>query len=122
MANQDVSIYEKLLTDVKIYIELQLDYMKLTTADKASSAVANLILAIMLVILLIFLFLYGNIFWAIALGWYFESYLIGFAAFTGGYFLLIIFLLLLWSPLRRAIRNRFVDALVDNDFSSPKKS
>ncbi|HNL06397.1 MAG TPA: hypothetical protein PKH93_02415, partial [Chitinophagales bacterium] len=79
-------------------------------------------LAVVLVLnLLIFLFLYGNIFWAIALGWYFESYLIGFAAFTVGYFLLIILLLLLWSPLRRFIRNRFVGALVDNDFSSPKK-
>lgn len=113
MSNDTSKIVERLSDDIKKYIELQIGYYRIMGLEKAAATTAFSIMAIVVSVLLFFTFIFANIFVAIILSYWLNSWTIGFGIFAGSYVIITLLLLLFWRRIQRFIYNRFVIAILE---------
>ena len=106
-------VVEKLSDDIKKYIELQISYYRISGLEKAAATTAFSIMAIVVSVLLFFTFIFANIFIAIILSYWLDSWTIGFGIFAGSYVFATLAIVLFWRRIQRFMYNRFVSAILE---------
>jgi hypothetical protein len=104
--------FEKIegLTDhVRSYVKTRIELAKLDIAEKISLVVGNLIAAMVVMILLLFILVFGSFAGAWALGEWLDSTALGFLIVAGFYSLLAI---IIWFARARFIRFPVMNAII----------
>lgn len=99
--------------DVKEYVNLRMQLMRLNVTEKISGALANFIAAGAAIILLIIFFVFASIGLAYWVGSLLENTALGFISVAGIYLLLAIIILLI----RNSIQPKLTDIFI-NDFTN----
>lgn len=118
MSNDTNQVVEKLSDDVKKYIELQVEYHRIGVLEKVAATTTFSIMAIIVSVLLFFTFIFANIYIAILLSYWLNSWTIGFGIFAGSYIVVTLFLILFWGKIQGFMYKRFTNAILeslDND-------
>ena len=105
---------EKIAEDIKKYVDLQLEYRRISGLEKAASSTTFIIYATTLLTVLFFFFIMANVWFAVFIAYFFDSMLLGFRIFMLLYVVSIVLLLLFHRPIRNFINNRFLAVLLDS--------
>ena len=105
---------EKIAADLKKYVDLQLEYRRISGLEKAASSTTFIIYATTLLTVLFFFFIMANVWFAVFIAYFFDSMLLGFTIFMLLYVVSIVWLLVFHRPIRNFINNRFLAVLLDS--------
>lgn len=125
MSKHSFSAAEQLVKDVQKYVELRLEYYRISGMEKAASTTSFIILSVIVILLAFFTFLFANIFVAVLIAHLFKSAPLGFGIFAGVYLLFTLFILLFWKRLKRFIDHQFfafiLESLDEDEDTNDKK-
>ncbi len=105
---------EELASAVKEYVDVRLDAVKLSVAEKTSAVVANVVAGLVVAVLLVFFLLFGSIALALLLGHWMGAWWLGFLTVAGLYLLLG---LITWLARGRLIRLPVMNAMIRQLFT-----
>lgn len=114
MSKDSFSATEQLVKDVQKYVELRLEYYRISGMEKAASTTSFIILSVIVILLAFFTFLFVNIFVAVLIAHMFKSAPMGFGIFAGVYFLFTLCILLFWKRIKRFIDNQFFAFILES--------
>ena len=114
MSNKSSNSLDILLQDVKKYVELRLEYYRISSMGNAASTTSFIIYTLALLILLFFSFIIANVWFAVFIAYMFNSMLLGFTIFIGLYLLAIIVLVAFHSRIISFINNRFLSKVLQS--------
>ena len=106
---------EELAGHVKEYVNLKVDAVKLTVAEKTSSLVANLAAGIVVAVMILFVVIFASIAGAIALSEWLANPWAGFLIVAGIYLLIGI---ITWAGRGRLIRFPVMNAIIQQLYSN----
>ena len=105
---------EKIIADIKKYVDLQMEYRRISGLEKAASSTTFIIYATTILTVLFFFFIMLNVWFAVFIAYFFDSMLLGFTIFMLLYVISIVLLLVFHRPIRNLINNRFLAILLDS--------
>ena len=105
---------EKIVADIKKYVDLQMEYRRISGLEKAASSTTFIIYATTILTVLFFFFIMLNVWFAVFIAYFFDSLLLGFTIFMLLYVISIVLLLVFHRPIRNLINNRFLAILLDS--------
>mgnify|MGYP006253742829 CR=1 FL=1 len=105
---------EKIVADIKKYVDLQMEYRRISGLEKAASSTTFIIYATTILTVLFFFFIMLNVWFAVFIAYFFDSMLLGFTIFMLLYVISIVLLLVFHRPIRNLINNRFLAILLDS--------
>lgn len=105
---------EELVDNVKEYVNNRIDQVKLSTAEKTSAVLANILAGIIVAVVFLFFFIFGSMALAFGLGAWIGKIWAGFAIVAGFHLLIGI---IVWSARGRLIRLPIMNALLRQLFS-----
>jgi len=114
LSKDSFPVAEQLVKDVQKYIELRLEYYRISGMEKAASTTSFIILAVIVVLLAFFTFIFANIFVAVLIAHLFKSAPLGFGIFAGVYLLFTVLILLFWNRIKRFIDHRFFAFILES--------
>ncbi|GEM_PF-2138528 len=114
LSTDNFSAAEKLVSDLHKYVELRLEYYRISGMEKAASTTSFILLAVIVILLLFFTFLFANIFVAVLIAHAFESLPLGFGIFAGSYLLFTLLIVLFWKRIKRFIDHRFFAFILES--------
>lgn len=102
-----------LIDDLKEYVNLKIQLLKLTVAEKAAHAMASLIATIVLILLAFVVLLFGSLAVAFLLGECLNSYAAGFGIVAGFYLLIALIILLTKKKIiEKPLMDKFISLLL----------
>jgi len=110
----NLSAAEQLIKDVHKYVELRLEYYRISGLEKAASTSSFILLSVIIILFLFFTFLFANIFVAILIAHVFQSLPLGFGIFAGSYLLFTLIIILFWKRIKRFIDHRFFAFILES--------
>lgn len=119
MSKESFPVAEQLIKDVQKYVELRLEYYRISGMEKAASTTSFIILAVIVTLLAFFTFLFANIFIAVFIAHVFQSAPLGFGIFAGAYLLFTLLILLFWKRIKRFIDHRFYAFILESIDEDP---
>ena len=120
MEKENTSLIENLVGDVKKYLDLKLDYYKLEGLEKTASVAAITIVLIILILTAFFGLIFFNVWLAVLLSHYFDSFVKGFSVFMGAYVILALIVIILFKPLSRMLFRLFTRIILNAVDSNEK--
>ncbi|MGB1205166.1 MAG: hypothetical protein ACPG5B_05940 [Chitinophagales bacterium] len=105
---------EKIVADIKKYVDLQMEYRRISGLEKAASSTTFIIYATTVLTVLFFFFIMANVWFAVFIAYFFDSLLLGFTIFMLLYLVSIVLMLVFHRPIRNLINNRFLAVLLDS--------
>ncbi|QQS30107.1 MAG: hypothetical protein IPM47_03920 [Sphingobacteriales bacterium] len=114
METGNLSAAEQLLKDIQKYVELRLEYYRISGLERAASTSSFILLSLIIILFLFFTFLFANIFVAILIAHTFQSLPLGFGIFAGSYLFFTLIIILFWKRIKRFIDHRFFAFILES--------
>lgn len=120
MSDKNKTTVDKLIIDIKKYVELQGEYYRIQSLEKVAASTSFTLLFIIVVLFIFFSFLFFNIFIAVLIAYLYSrmtldiAWVVGFSSMLGIYLLATLFLIFRWKNIKSKILNRFTNILVDS--------
>lgn len=105
---------EDLATSLKAYLDIRINSLKLTTAEKTSAVVANIIAGMAGIFVLLLFVIFASVALAIALGTWLNNGWAGFLIVAGLYLLVGV---VVWTARGKLIRLPIMNALIQQLFT-----
>ena len=109
-------VVEEFYDDLKDYVNTRIDLASLKTTEKAAEVLSTLITKSAFMILLFFAVFFGSVTLGFYIGMQRDSLVQGFLFVTGGYFVLVLLLLIIKDTwLKNPLLNIFIKQLYKNE-------